>query len=165
MQLINALKYFLIVLVSTVLSLNPRIIYSFSFRGSPLAAAAVSLPDYLAECKAVGAVRFVVIGQGAILETVGSFDNLRFSDGPKGKLATLSTDNPCFECHIRCNEIKQAKQVIIEKFGKTLRVIRFNGGDENKTTHLSAILHGGSDEATRHFDGLVTKYGDQLTFE
>ena len=85
------------------------------------------LTNFLVDMKGVGAVRFVVVGTGAILETVGSFDNLRFADTVKGRLATLSTDNPCFECHIRLGEVQEVKNVIVEKFEKKLRITRFLG--------------------------------------
>lgn len=108
---------------------------------------ATSLLDYLASAQLLGPVRFVVVGTGAILETVGSFDNMRVSESPKGKLATFSTDDPCFECHIRLNEVKQIRQVEIEKFGRQLRVARFLDGAE--TTVLSAILHKADDDTAR----------------
>jgi hypothetical protein len=119
--------------------------------------------DYLTELSTIGSVRFVVVGPGAILETVGSFSNLRYSKTPKGKLATVSTNEPCFECHLRLDEINIAKQVIVEKQGRTLRIIRFNGGKENELTHLSAILHGHENCDT--FDNLVVKYGEEVQFE
>ncbi len=109
--------------------------------------------DYLTELSTIGSVRFVVVGPGAILETVGSFSNLRYSKTPKGKLATVSTNEPCFECHLRLDEINIAKQVNI----------RFNGGKENELTHLSAILHGHENCDT--FDNLVVKYGEEVQFE
>ena len=56
-----------------------------------------SLLEYLQGAKNLGPVRFVVVGSGAILETVGSFDNLRFAETAKGILATVSTEQPNFE--------------------------------------------------------------------
>jgi putative heme degradation protein len=97
------------------------------------------LKDFLTDLEAVGSVRFVVVGSGAILETVGSFQNLRYADTPKGILATVSTDSPCFECHIRLAEVKEIKNVVVEKFGKELRITRFL--DCSGVTLLSAILH------------------------
>ena len=85
------------------------------------------LTEFLTDARGLGAVRFVVVGQGAILETAGSFDNLRYADTVKGRLATISSENPCFECHIRLNEVKEVKNVIVEKFEKILRVTRFLG--------------------------------------
>jgi Haemin-degrading HemS.ChuX domain len=128
-----------------------------------------SLREYLQECNSLGPVRFVVVGEGAILETVGSFDNLRFSETPKGLLATLSTDDPCFECHIRCFKIDHCQQVVVEKNGKTLKIMRFNGrapsGDDGVvTTFLSAILHGSDPVGDKAFEDLQIKYGPVVGF-
>jgi hypothetical protein len=85
------------------------------------------LYQFLADASAVGAVRFVVVGTGAILETIGCFDNMRFSDTVKGKLITFSSENPCFECHVRVAEVKEVKNIVVEKFEKKLRITRFLG--------------------------------------
>lgn len=97
------------------------------------------LTEYLEDLQSLSTVRFVVIGNGAILETVGSFSNLRYSETTKGKLATVSTENPCFECHLRINKIAKVKNVIVTKFDKKLFISRFLSGDD--TTLLSVILH------------------------
>ena len=75
----------------------------------------------------------------------GSFSNLRYSNTAKGTLATLSSDNPNFECHIRLNEIEEVKMLCIKKalpngLENTLYVTRFIGKDG--TTLLSSILNG-----------------------
>lgn len=85
------------------------------------------LLQFLTDASAIGAVRFVVVGTGAILETIGSFENLRFSDTVKGKLITFSSENPCFECHVRVAEVKEVKNIVVQKFEKKLRVTRFIG--------------------------------------
>ncbi len=103
------------------------------------------LAQFLGDLAAVGPVRFVVVGNGAILETVGSWSNLRYADTPKGRLATVSTDSPCFECHLRLGEVKEVNNVSVEKFGKSLRITRFLGADG--ATLLSSILHGGAADA------------------
>jgi hypothetical protein len=41
------------------------------------------LCGFLSDCNSLGQVRLVVVGSGAILETVGSFENLRFADTVK----------------------------------------------------------------------------------
>lgn len=43
------------------------------------------LEKFLGDCALLGPVRFVCMTDGAILEAVGSFDNLRYSDNPKGR--------------------------------------------------------------------------------
>ena len=103
------------------------------------------LAQFLTELASVGPVRFVVVGNGAILETVGSWSNLRYADTPKGRLATVSSDSPCFECHLRLAEVKEVKNVSVEKFGKMLRITRFLGADGS--TLLSSILHSGATDA------------------
>ena len=127
-----------------------------------------SLREYLEECKGLGPVRFVVSGNGAILETIGSFENLRFSELPSGKLATVSTETPRFECHIRCNKVEAAHQVVVEKNGKKLKIIRFNGRDPegSQTTFLSAIVHReeGSDNGDGCFEKLQERYGNIVSF-
>ncbi len=115
---------------------------------TPVAAVKLSnnpLAQFLGDLAAVGPVRFVVVGNGAILETVGSWSNLRYADTPKGRLATVSTESPCFECHLRLGEVKEVKNVSVEKFGKSLRITRFLGADGS--TLLSSILHGGTADA------------------
>lgn len=99
-----------------------------------------SLIDYLHQSKKLGSVRFVVVGSGAILETVGSYDNLRFADTSKGKLATVSTELPNFECHIRLNEVKQIKMVELTRNEKIMYISRFM--DAQGATVLSSILDG-----------------------
>ena len=70
----------------------------------------LTLEKYLQELNdsSVGRVRFVVIGAGSILEAVGSFSNLRYSQTPRGKLATISTDE-AFECHFKIDAIASVK--------------------------------------------------------
>ena len=85
------------------------------------------LVDFLQDARNLGAVRFVVVGTGAILETVGSFENMRFAETVKGSLVTFSSDRPVFECHIRLNEVKEVQNVVVVKFEKKLRITRFLG--------------------------------------
>ena len=85
------------------------------------------LVDFLRDARDLGAVRFVVVGAGAILETVGSFENMRFAETVKGSLVTFSSDNPIFECHIRLGQVKEVQNVIVVKFEKKLRITRFLG--------------------------------------
>jgi hypothetical protein len=74
---------------------------------SPPVSPTLTLLDFLTDSQKLGYVRFVVVGGGAILEAVGTFDNLRVSDSSKGRLATVSLEEPCFECHIRLDEVAQ----------------------------------------------------------
>ena len=100
------------------------------------------LKEFLIDAESLGQNRFVVVGNGAILESVGSFNELRYAETPKGLLATFSTEdnkgNNNFELHLRVNEIESIKFLEIEKFDKVLHIIRFCG--QEGQTHLSAIL-------------------------
>jgi hypothetical protein len=79
----------------------------------------------------------------------------------KGKLATISTDAPCFECHIRLAEVKEVKNIVVEKFEKKLRVTRFLGADG--TTLLSAILQPEDKQVyIDAWESLREKYGDSM---
>jgi len=104
-----------------------------------------TLNDYLLDSEQLGTIRFVVVGSGAILEAVGSYSNLRYSESMKGKLATLSWDKPYpFECHLRINEIKSIKHIEVEKFGNILYIARYL--DSNQSVLLSAILYDVNEE-------------------
>ena len=120
------------------------------------------LCQFLDDAKSLRAVRHVVQGNGAILETAGSFDNLRYSDiKDKGKLATLSSDIPMFECHIRLNEIKQVKLLEIVKFDRKLYIIRFLL--DSGATALSSILMNTDDpNELDKWEALKKKYGLQF---
>jgi len=75
-------------------------------------AAPVAIGRFLRDLEFLGPVRFVVQGPGAILEAVGSFENLRIKEIPgKGPLATVSDEDNAFECHVRCGEVKTAQFV------------------------------------------------------
>eukprot|EP00752_Nemacystus_decipiens_P002425 g2285.t1 len=99
------------------------------------------LEKFLADCALLGPVRFVCMTEGAILEAVGSFDNLRYSDLPKGRYATVS-EGAGFECHLNCDKIKSINMVTKRSPSGTydLYITRFL--DEAGGTLLSAMLHG-----------------------
>jgi hypothetical protein len=101
--------------------------------------------EFLQDCKSLGLVRFVVVGNGAILESMGEFQNLRYTETSKGMLATVSTESPAFECHLYLNEIKSIKPVLVNKFDKNLRVFRFLSGEDK--TLLSVIM---TESASKH---------------
>lgn len=120
------------------------------------------LCQFLEDAKCLRGVRHVVQGTGAILETAGSFENLRYSDIPgKGILATVSSDIPLFECHIRIYEIREVKLLEIIKFEKKLYVIRFLL--ESGSTALSSILMN-TDDANEidKWNALKLKYGNEF---
>ena len=104
-------------------SLNDRLISPIT----DVASVSNVLTNFLQEARELGAVRFVVVGTGAILETVGSFENMRFSETTKGSVVTFSSGNPVFECHIILSQVKEVQNVVVVKFEKKLRVTRFLG--------------------------------------
>ena len=112
---------------------------------------------------AQGPCRFVVPGQGAILEAVGAFDSLRES---KPGLATVSNDDNSFECHIRLEKVKTAQFARKETAdGRTLHVVRLLSADADML--LSAILHpevdGEVDEGAIEFwESLRSRFGDDV---
>ncbi len=120
------------------------------------------LMDFLADCEGWGPCRFVVQGEGAILEAMGAIDDIRPSENPKtgAMLITLSRENlyPGFECHLRCEEISKVTLSVVSKFEKTLRVTRFLG-DEDKNL-LSVILNG--EEGVQSWEQTRQKYGDSF---
>ncbi|EOD29843.1 hypothetical protein EMIHUDRAFT_233398 [Emiliania huxleyi CCMP1516] len=109
----------------------------------------------------LGPCRFVVQGEGAILEAVGAFEELRVSETPKGALATVSVGDS-FECHVRLKEVASASFVSKEKpDGKALHIVRLL--DKEGGPLLSAILHAGpdgyEDGAVSFFERLREKFG------
>lgn len=71
---------------------------------------------------------------------LGRFNELRYTEtASRGPLATVSTVHPAFECHIYLNDIFSIKALILNKFEKVLRVIRFQTDDAK--TILSVILN------------------------
>ena len=95
----------------------------------------------------------MVQGEGAILEAVGAFEELRVARGPKGPLATVSVGDS-FECHVRLKEVASASFVSKEKpDGKALHIVRLL--DKEGESLLSAILHEGPDG---YEDGAVSFY-------
>ena len=79
-----------------------------------------------------------------------------------GKLATLSNDNPLFECHIRLYEIKSVVLVEVVKFEKKLLIIRFLM--ENGSTALSSILINTDSDSSilSKWEDLKLKYGSEI---
>ncbi|CAM9786209.1 unnamed protein product [Ectocarpus sp. 6 AP-2014] len=121
------------------------------------------LEKFLGDCALLGPTRFVSVTDGAILEAVGSFDNLRYTDLPKGRYATVS-EGKGFECHLNCDKVKSIKMVTKQSPGGSfdLYITRFL--DEEGNTLLSAMLHGvdGAYEpgAAGYWDKLRKTFGE-----
>jgi len=106
--------------------------------------------------------RFVVVGPGAILEGIGAFENLRHKNG----LATVSSDDNSFECHVRLGEVRSAQFATKAKGpDETLHIVRLLGKDSKSL--LSAILTGEDgapveDDSIQFFDSLRERFGDEV---
>lgn len=59
--------------------------FPFRYTGSKDLKGKERLEKFLADCVLMGPVRFVCMTDAAVLEAVGSFDNLRYNDVPKGR--------------------------------------------------------------------------------
>jgi len=103
---------------------------SFHLLANPSSSLSSPLSTLFTECEQLGDVRFVVVSAGAILESIGSFSNLRWSEGPKGRLATFSTtpsgEPNSFELHVRENEVAKVAFADVDKPGK----VRLGGWGE-----------------------------------
>ena len=99
------------------------------------------LCSFIREAEGWGSCRFVVQGEGAILESMGKLTEMRTSTNPNtgAKLITLSNEGiPGFECHIRVDQVTRVTSSKVSKFDKNLRVTRFLGEDDKNL--LSIIL-------------------------
>merc|ERR1712070_1295044 len=91
----------------------------------------------------------------------GVFENLRTKDG----LATVSTDDNAFECHIRTGLVRKAQFARKETPDKVLRIVRLLGEDGKSL--LSAILageDGGAVEAgsIQLWNSLRERFGEEV---
>eukprot|EP00636_Phaeomonas_parva_P018060 CAMPEP_0118862876 /NCGR_PEP_ID=MMETSP1163-20130328/7946_1 /TAXON_ID=124430 /ORGANISM="Phaeomonas parva, Strain CCMP2877" /LENGTH=331 /DNA_ID=CAMNT_0006796827 /DNA_START=36 /DNA_END=1031 /DNA_ORIENTATION=- len=143
------------------------------------AAPANTLDDFLEDCGGLGPQRFVVIGEGAILEAAGEFAHLRRSSTPRGELITFSAAPAqagllSFELHIKPAEVKNIEMVekVLGGGGEKLLILRFrgeapDGGDGPGTALLSAIMKVGGEDASapEHVEqwyAMRDTYGDGL---
>ena len=126
--------------------------------GAPL-----TVSRFVKDLEFLGPCRFVVSGPGAILEAVGCFESYREM---KPGLATVSTDDNSFECHLRLDQIKGAQFATKEKEDSMLHIVRLLDGERKPL--LSAILapEEGSgqvdDGAIKFWDSLRQKFGDDI---
>jgi len=125
----------------------------------------VDVQRFLGDLEFLGPVRFVVVGPGAILEAIGTFENLRTKETPKGLLATVSNEDNSFECHVRCNEISTAQFVCKDNAeSKPMYITRLLS--EKGDSLLSAILHAEDGEyeegAVEFWQGLRERFGDTV---
>lgn len=129
---------------------------------------ALTVEHFLEDLEFLGPCRFVVMGNGAILEAIGAFEDLRLA--PEKGLATVSTDTG-FECHIKLAEVKSAAFATKESGDKTLHIVRLRGAE--KQSLLSAILSAETpgesveDGAIEYWAKLRERFGEEveLSFE
>ena len=127
------------------------------------------LKAYFEDCKALGKTRFIVIGNGAILESVSSFERVAFNEIPgKGTYATVSTEDKTFECHVNLDRVKEIKMLMTRpRVGDyDLYVSRFINDEGNPM--MSAILHGDEgdydEEALAAWKRVLDMYGETQSF-
>ena len=126
------------------------------------APASITVTHFLKDLELLGPCRFVVVGPGAILETIGAFEDLRVNE--QG-LATVSNEDKSFECHIKTSQVKAAAFAQKASGARTLHIIRLLG--EDKSSLLSLILHAGADGevedgAVEWWQALRTRFGDEV---
>lgn len=129
---------------------------------------AVGIRRFISDLEFLGPCRFVVQGEGAILEAVGAFEGMREDESKN--LLTVSNDDNSFECHIRLDQIKGATFAKKEAGPRgTLHIVRLLSAE--KKSLLSAILHpetpGGEveEDAVKFWDSLRAKFGDELDLD
>ncbi|GIL82832.1 hypothetical protein Vretimale_8197 [Volvox reticuliferus] len=117
----------------------------------------------------LGKVRFIVLGDGAILESVNNFGSVRYNEVPnRGVLATVASEDKSFECHITLSKVREVKFVKSKaKSGEyDIYATRFLGADSKVL--MSCLLHGQQGQydpaAVEAWTNLATKYGESVTF-
>ena len=126
----------------------------------------IDLPTYLPLLSPLSPVRFCLTTPACILESHGTFRNIRWSDTLKaGRLATFSADDEevnQVSVSFYESEIAEIKLLKMESpsTGKAVRILRFvNFGGE---CVLSAIVR--TKEGGKEFDDLKESYGESVAF-
>jgi hypothetical protein len=107
--------------------------------------------------------RMVVVGKGAILETVSALGPvLKVTQSPSTgtNMLTLANTDQTFEFHLQLAQV--SKMVLLEKVtpAKTLRMVRILNADGESMSSL--ILADESEEAVTWYEGLIAKYGKEI---
>ncbi|GLC41660.1 hypothetical protein PLESTB_000691500 [Pleodorina starrii] len=117
----------------------------------------------------LGKVRFIVLGDGAILESVNNFGSVRYNEVPnRGVLATIASQDKSFECHITLSKVKEVRFAKSKaKSGEyDIYATRFLGPDGKVL--MSCLLHGSQGvydpAAVEAWTSLANKYGESVTF-
>jgi hypothetical protein len=107
--------------------------------------------------------RMVVVGKGAILETVSALGPvLKVTQSPSTgtNMLTLANTDQTFEFHLQLAQV--SKMVLLEKVtpAKTLRIVRILNADGESMSSL--ILADESEAAVKWYEGLIAKYGKEI---
>jgi hypothetical protein len=110
--------------------------------------------------------RFVVVGTGCILESVGDWSPVRYSDSAaRGTIATISNGDKSFEAHFVLSKLSEARFALVDRPGLAgpLRVVRLVNKDG--AVAMSIMLHKPGDAQTAAWDALRQRYGDSVSLE
>lgn len=124
------------------------------------------LKRFLDDLQFLGEMRFITVGDTAILETVAEIDAVNFKDQPDGTtMATLKSTDASFEAHLRLQELKKVRMEATPKGDRTLYAIRFLDRDDEPA--LVCLLHANQgedyDESTiEYWEGLRTTFGPEI---
>ena len=122
------------------------------------------LCEFIRDAESWGTCRFVVQGEGTILESLGRLTELRTSANPKSgeTLITLSSHEiPGFECHIRAGKVRSITNAEVSKFDKKLRITRLIGEDDKNL--LSIILSESDQNGVKAWESTRKKFGDAFS--
>lgn len=109
--------------------------------------------------------RFVVVGNGCILESVGDWSPVRYTTRPTGIIATVSNADKSFEAHFVLSKLSEAHFALVEKPGapEPLRVVRLVNRDG--AAAMSVMLHQPGDAQKAAYDALRERYGDAAALD
>ena len=88
--------------------------------------------------------RFIVIGDGGILESVNEWPSqARFAElGAKGTCCTLASPDKNFEAHLFLAKVQEVALARSERGGRKIYAVRFFGADAAARPMLTVVLHG-----------------------
>lgn len=143
----------------------PLLVVASSGEPSPTNKAKV----FLERCTKLVSVRFIVVGDGAILESVSQFSSIKYTDTPtRGVLATISNDDKSFECHLVLNKLKQAKIAKSKARNGDFDVYAVRFLEDGGKMALSCLLHGNSGsyspDSVAAWNDLHSDYGEVVEF-
>ncbi|KAA8491156.1 hypothetical protein FVE85_9451 [Porphyridium purpureum] len=141
----------------------------------PIVSKRDKLLEFMHDAGQLGTLRFIVISDGAVLETIGRLDYTKTPfDTPLGEYVTVASTDKLFECHVNCSKVSKVTLSTepAKQGGHMLHVIRFKGADEQARPLLSCLLQYDPSQgagnylagAVDNFNSLVQKYSNEMTF-